>query len=96
MIVKLLEAHHFVGQGLRVDAREKFITGTQVVDILFGQVDAGRQLAFVMLLGLCKEGREVLLDQGKLLVLELPAHGARCGLVFNHWKVRVKKRMIKG
>ena len=90
VVVELLEARHFVGQGLRLDPREELVPLTKIVNVLFGQVDAGRQLALVLLLGLREEGREVLLDQGKLLVLELPAHGARCGLVFNHWKVRVK------
>ena len=51
MVVQLLEAHHFVGQVLRLDAGEGFLSLTEVVNIVFGKVYAGEQLALVMLLG---------------------------------------------
>ena len=51
VVVQLLEAHHFVGQVLRLDAGEGFLSLTEVVNIVFGKVYAGEQLALVMLLG---------------------------------------------
>ena len=85
VVVELLEADLLVGQPLCIDAAEviRFSIG-EVLDVVSGEINAGRQLAVVLFLGLLDEGRGVGLDGGELLGVQLPRQEAWCVLVFGH------------
>ena len=96
VIVQLLEADMLVVEELGVDTVEVGrVPSAEVLNVLSGEINAGGELALVLLLGRLDEGRCVLLDRRKLLGVQLHRQEAWCILILGHMKRAVSLLMIK-